>query len=364
MSKLLVCEKPDQAQRYLSICNKEDAIIVCPTIVSYAFDYPTNLYFSQLPFTSLPPRYKPANLDPEWYLHLYSSLYTQDNKIKNHPVLTTYFYNKHPCSPYKSADSNTLEKARKDLYALLTSFDEIVFACDADHTGMRGFDFLFSRYFEIDDLQKFSENNQLTVTALINKEGFDEISLRKSMENRSDFFENVDVKCFRCHYQKKDFFEYNYNLNSLMLLNKTYFLALGKYPECVITKNFIQALFLLENIETEARFAQRLEKSFIGTPASRKAIMDNLNNLGLIDIIKKGPSSGNCICLTTRLSISEQGTRFLNLLHRKLNDPYLAERLLKDCENETLTLNDFKIKYDKYLDVVFSKQKRLINKHS
>lgn len=346
MSRLFVCEKRQQAEFYQRYCNEGDSFILCTTITSYLFDYPSSLKFKDLPIIDSAIKYKVTE-NPyveDYSRNQYTSYYSYIKKRVCNPILVE-FYN------YKSISS------KNSIHNFLSSFDEIVYACDADHTGARGFDFLFEKYFEIDDLKSFSLENNVEINAFINLGGFDENSIREAYSNIDNFFTNEYIGRFRESYLKKDFFEYNYNINSLLLINKAYYLAFGTYPKYILTKNLVQTLFLLKKLSVrDVYFSKYLEHNNIGSPASRTRIIGNLKEMNLVSSIK--------IDNTIYYCINDKGYKFLSLLHRKINDPYLSKRVVKDCENKDLSFIDFKEKYSKYLKDVFSKQKRFINKMS
>lgn len=353
MSRLFICEKKFQAKIYLDHLNEDDAIILCPTITSYLFDYPEKLTFSDLPYCDHTPSYK-ANKErnPEW-LYCHHTLFLTQEKEIAHPVLLDYF--NRALTTNRSDDS--FKRAKSVIHDFIGSFDEIVFACDPDISGLRGFDFFFEKYLEVGNLAEFGQLHGAKITACIAKYGMDDKSIIRTISERSDFFENTSIHNIRLSYQKKDFFEYNYNLNSLLLLNKAYFLASGEYLNRILTKNHIQTLFLFaDQQERKESIHFTMDKLFIGSPASRIEIVENLIITKMLHCEEKKPH------YVGTYTITNLGQKFLSNLHRKVNDPHLAERLGKDTFDAHMPLDDFKLKYSKYLKVVFSKQKRHINR--
>lgn len=88
----------------------------------------------------------------------------------------------------------------------------------------------------------------------------------------------------------------------------------------------------------------------IGSAMSRSAIIDNLKEMGLVDVTPL--SHGE------EVSISHTGNAFLGLCHKATFDPDLPFRLAVWCQNQ---------EYDKmarYIRTVFGKQKRYLSKLS
>jgi len=177
---------------------------------------------------------------------------------------------------------------------------------------------------------------------------FDEKSLSKYFAERKNIYDS-DYHLLKESYIKKDFFEYNYNLNSLLFFNNILKKINIDKNDIILTKNHISTLFLLqkENL-TEDLIIQLMNKRKIGQASSFAEIVYNLN------ILKLTQKRNELV------SLSEQGELFLSFLHKKINDPYLNIRLQND--HKELSVEDFKIKYEKYLYEIFSKQKRFLRK--
>jgi hypothetical protein len=75
MSRLFVCEKRAQALSYQKHCLEGDAIILCPAVVSCVFDYPSELAFSELPYTDLSPCYKNNPKGLLWLEYAYGAYF-------------------------------------------------------------------------------------------------------------------------------------------------------------------------------------------------------------------------------------------------------------------------------------------------
>lgn len=350
MSKLIVCEKPAQANKYQPFLNKNDKIIIAPCVVGYRFLFDKELKFNELPFFNHSPQYKKNIAAYEeykatkWIKSLFITAFDQDKRL-DHPLFINFHKEKS-----RNTKTELYASLKREIHEFLSSFDEIIFACDTDHTGVRGFDFLFKYYYEINNIEDFCNQNNIELNSYENYCLSDK-EIKKGIKNKKRFYESTIYNQGRVFYQNKDYFEYNYSLNSLLLLNKAYYLSFDKYPNHIITKNFIQTLFYIKenNSLTEGKIIGHMNKSEIGNPASRTEILLKLYDLNLVKKTEKN------------VFLSNEGATFMDLLHRKLNDPHLAKRLENDYEN--LTHSEFRDKYGKYLKTVFSKQKRFINKN-
>lgn len=354
MPKLFVCEKKSQAQHILHAIENDDVIILCPTIGSYLYDYPNNLGFSNLPYTNYSPRYKTESCEHNSkYRKLFRTTIISKKRSMESPLLLRYY------TSLENGIMDDIERVRAEVLDFLSGFDEVIFACDPDYTGVRGFDLLFENYFGIKNLKEFSENTQTLFTASIFNFVFTGDCMSKAIETRSDFFLNQSINKFRIWYKKKDFFEFNYNLNSLLTLNKAYLLAYGTYPNFLITKNVVLVAFMLSGDSMDiSKLIHKLSEKEIGTPASRNEIIERMCDASILKLEHDEISGRKTVRIT------KEGLAFLGNLHRKVNDPFLSERLYNDFKNYDLSLDAFKEKYSKYLSVVFSKQKRFINKLS
>lgn len=347
MPTLFLCEKASQAKDMAKCIGENDAIILCPSVASYVFRYPENLKFSELPYSSLNPNYvwNPEFTSDKSCIKIYSTVITR-SCVYEEDTLREYAISK------LKQQSSDLERGKA--IAFLKRFSEISFACDSDHTGVRGFDFMFQKYFGINDLEKFSRESGIKITACVNYRGFDSRSITIMIENRVDYFESQCINSFRASYKKKDFLDYNYNCNSLLLLNKIYFLSLGKYPDFTITRNYIQALFIIKSGEfSRNNIYREMDDQKIGSPASRSCILERLTDMRLVESTDNKRIS---------YSLSESGNSFVGMLNRRLNDPHLAQRSAVDVGDIDFSLEGFKEKYGKYLAGNFQKQKRLLNK--
>jgi len=346
-NKLFICEKPSCAKLYQFLLNKGDLIIVACGTGSYKFDY-EDVSFLKSPYISRKPKYR-INLE------------------KNRTPLTvkswdskTGFKNDLLSDLVELHNSDKFRKQEIDLITndFLKDFDEIIFACDPDITGVRAFCFKFEKFFNIGiDWKKKLFKKGIRVTALICYSGNQE-SLLRSYNERKEINISKKFKYLEENYIKKDFFEYNYNLNAILFFKNHIDLPehLSGEFDCVLTKNHISTLFLVRSMAgiSDDNLNHLMNENKIGSPVSRSVIIENLLKIGLVKEISDS-KSGRIYC---KYKLTSAGEVFLNNLHKKVNDPYLINVLYKDISNKSIS--DFKIKYKKYLYEVFSRQKKLI----
>lgn len=358
MSILIVCEKPFQAKHYAAFLNKGDKIILAPSIDAYKFKLQDDLKFANVPYNNESPIYKENDIiysdysdcsDINYKRLFLSSIYELNSHSTKNNVLSRFIEKKYELK-------ENYEEEIKELYAFLNSFDQIINLCEMDHTGLRGFDKLFEICYEIKDLKSFFKNKIVRnyKTAVREHEtNFKDFVYKENsaLKLEKDFFDDDFVAHQRRIYMNKDFFDYNYNLNSVMLLNKAYKKIFNENLNQILTRNFIQTLFLVEKLQCrkESDILCLMSENNIGSPSSIHPILDGLYKLKILDKTE-----------SKEMIVSEKGMELLSLLHRKLNDPHLSNRILKD--QKELNHNDFKDKYSKYLKKSFGMQKRFLNK--
>tara|TARA_Y100000034_G_scaffold64752_2_gene78326 strand:- start:9715 stop:10737 length:1023 start_codon:yes stop_codon:yes gene_type:complete len=334
--KLFFVEKPCAAQSFSFLLEKQDMAILAQSIAAYKFDY-KNINYSNAPYTKETPLYK-------------------ENKKFTHSIFNTnaFFQNKNRMElPYlleilKLKENKNKEVLKRKIKEFFLNFDEIIFACDYDYTGWRGFEFKMFYFFELGKEWIDFFNSYNIKISIIKTCSYDKNSLIKSFKERKNIFES-DYYLLKEGYIKKDFFEYNYNLNALLFFNNILKKLNIDNKNIVLTKNHIATLFLLKSEKlTEHDIVEIMSKRKIGQASNYSEIVYNLSFLKLTQ-------KRNEI-----VSLSEQGELFLSFLHKKINDPYLNIRLKNDYKE--LSVEDFKIKYEKYLYEVFSKQKRFLRR--
>jgi hypothetical protein len=351
--KLYLCEKPDQAKKYSKKINACDRILITE-ILGYKFNYP-KIQFSNAPYTDLMPQYEINKGlyegDVNSLIDRYTKEYSIDGIHKTNILLKKYYLMR-----IENEDvSNSL------IEEYLTGFDEIVFACDYDYTGLRTFELYFKTYCNLgDNYLDFFAKNDIKISFIKNQNSTDKL-LDKSIREKESFLISELANESIEHYNKKDFLDYNYTLNSILFLNEIYVQIFKKQPINSITKNFINILFFLKNENglQDHKIMDYMIIKNIGNNCSRHEIFKTMNELGFFTEEEK-KCNLNLKGRKLLYKLSVNGLKFIECLHTKVNDPYLILRLGDDYKN--LNLIDFKVKYEKYLYNVFSKQKRLNRK--
>lgn len=352
---LFLSEKPMQAKALSFLMKDNDKVILAQNIVSYKFDY-QELKYSEAPYTNEEPKYKFIAKQPDIF---HTSSFNNEENMENCPFLKKFF-------KLKKFKFSSEEEKIELLKEYFSQFNEIVFACDMDHTGYRHFHFKFAKYFELgENWGKFFDELNIKITGM-KITCYDKKTLKECFENREPFFNNPFFENLKTIYLKKDFFEYNYNLNSILFFNEAMRLSgYVKYENYnVLTKNYIATLFFIQNESLkEHEVVSKMVRHHVGSSSTMAQIIENLKLMNLVKYKEYN------------LSLTEFGATFLTLLHKKVNDPYLNIRILqnnyrrlddlKAKEREKanfLSLEEFKDKYSKYLYTVFSKQKRFLRK--
>lgn len=358
---LFVCEKPSVAEDLSVIMGESDKAILGLGAVIYKFNY-QDVKFSESPYTKEEPKYKLSLDTLSGANHFHYGVWNNTKEKSDDINLKEYF----ELVKKNSFNKKTIEC----LFNFFNDFDEVVYACDNNATGCRSFCFKFEKYFNLGkNWINYFEDRNIKMTAMyifLN----DKTSLKKAYGERTPIKNSEYFQSLVDDYIKKDFFEYNYNLNSILFysdaLRKVGYIKDENYK--VLTKNYILSLYLLQENENLLKddFIDKMEERKIGTSRSRNLIIENLLKMNMI----KDINDGNRISLM----LSNLGKSFLNLLHKKVNDKYLGIRLSQDrfynsnhikknLENTAqMSVEDFKSKYEKYLYNTFSKQKRFLRK--
>jgi len=357
-NKLFICEKPSCAKNHEFLLEEGDLIIIACGTGSYKFDY-QEMSFSDAPYTNESPQYK-IHHDGD-FTPLTLSAWNSEERFESDVLRKLVTLNKDKEKNHREIDSVTNN--------FLKDFDEIIFSCDSDVTGVRAFCFKLERFFNLGiNWREKLALNKIKVTA-INYSALDKKSLERYYENRDLLDKNQLFSLLESAYIKKDFFEYNYNLNSILFFTDALDLPehlIGEY-DFILTRNYILILFLIRDKKT--LFTNNLNRTLenIGSVISHEISIDNLLKIGLIKEDRCNPFKRNFNEICYRYKITSIGEDFLNNLHKKVNDPHLGDRLHNDNftpYSKTLNLptDDFKIKYEKYFYNVFSKQKRFLRK--
>jgi len=167
----------------------------------------------------------------------------------------------------------------------------------------------------------------------------------------------------------KNYFDYNYNVNSLAIIGETFrkTATKTKWPDIPFDKSTLQLLYffrrksstdisnILDAIDCWPNETGRYDNKIIGLcfPGHRYVIISRLIENGLIAADRWGSEydAGPC-------SITPKGEKFLEALHPDCEDPDQPFRLDAWC-NEGLSTA--KPKIDRYIRTFFGKQKRFLS---
>ena len=329
------------------LATKNDVAIIAPSIMSYAFKYPRYVSYQDLPITSLTPIYKNQFREYGKPNLIYSNgEYTELDIFKK-----LAYISKSIVSEENLYNENDLTIARSNVMSYIKSFDEIHCVTDTNLSGIRGFMFYFEKYLGIENLKEennFPEITFLQFSSLYNEDVIRDFNNRKKIFESDFFLGQIES------YKKKDYFNFNFNTNSLVMISHA-LRKLNIQPEKVFTKNMLQTLMLIHNESKKQNkkeiclsllFKVRLDKH-MGDNHTTHAIEEYLKELGLISLINR-----QCV------SITDNGIAFLSLLHPKMKDPKLSYNVGEDFYNNDLSLEEFKTKYNKKIESMFKKQKR------
>lgn len=271
MSKIFMTEKPSQAQDIAKALAKEgDVIIVIPSIAGYKFKYPDNITPLNFPFLNDSPKYKvaEASLLGFPFKQIKDSDYIDVEEISSLKLFNLI----HEEDVFKEE----VELERKKLLDYFKSFDEVVIANDPDHSGTRGFDLYVCIF-----LNEFITNFHKKISRIM-PNGMSDECLKKAFASRSLIEESLLYKNTQNYYRNKDFFNYNFNVNSSItfdgLLKRNGWL-IDKQP---LTYNMIQSLMLIDKPLTDGQLIKALHDNEIGSPASKGEIVGMLFKYKLI----------------------------------------------------------------------------------
>ena len=238
----------------------------------------------------------------------------------------------------------------------LKSANKIIFACDADHTGVMGFFITLSG--------ALGEDAAMEKREAIVLRSLDEESIRHAIENMSTYPDDLQ-DAFR-YEQTKRYFDHNFNLNSLSIMGKTLSRSGIDSNQHVLSKYGLQALyFIWRNPDlTEGMLIEKFhhwkgtgkylnDSVMLGSSMSTAAIIGQLLNMGTIQRQDGASQSGR------KIQLSPLGEEMIHNLHADCEDPDLPFRLHAWCE---AGLDASHQAMDRYLVRFFGKQKRLLDR--
>lgn len=339
MTKLFITEKPSQAKCIgMALAEENDVAIVAPTITGYWFDYPSYLTYKNYPYSNEYPNYK-INTD---CLMFSTPLYkmTKDGELKKFQqenILNLLKYLKEDYS------NEIIKRERQKIIDYFNQFEEIIIATDSDYTGTRTFDLYIFKF-----LDAFYDDLKIKITRTFYG-SMDEESLKNHFENRESIKDSKLHEILQRDYKNKDFFAYNFNINSLMIFND----ILKKVGCCrsdtLITFNMLMILTYIKEEKLLNDLFIDLSKNEVGTQASRYEIIEQLIKYQLIEKTKKGSKNNKEVIRLTKI-----GYQFLDLIHDKIK---LFDPLEIFNDRESLEASDFQEKYSEKLNIYFKKQR-------
>lgn len=329
--RVIIVEKPLSAQMLLPIASKfwpgEPIVIVAIhfAVFTHSFSFPSRSSYRKLPAV-VEPKYNTE----KWFLQ-----YEGKASIRAYTACDGVEIKR---EDFKSSDS---------LREFLLSATAVSFACDWDPTGALIFDQAIASF-----LPEFTE----TVMPVIKITAPSDDHIYKALLNPI----TTDHPVFQAMLNAakiKRYFEYNFHLNGNVILGDLYRHLSGRSGMIAISKYMLLMLFHIQQIGSikEHLVYHVMEKwkgkdnsngktSPMGSPASRRSIIQNLLELGLLSIAEGF------------YRLTPLGNEFLSSLHKDCYDPYLPQRI----EGwQTLAYDVAKPLMDTYIKTFFKKQKRL-----
>ncbi len=251
-----------------------------------------------------------------------------------------------------SSYSNSYKNLTKEFFE---QFEDIIIASDNDESGC------YNTWNEIFLTTGKNINEIFNNIYFLNTNYMEETTLNKNInllfndqtykENRITLFENFKERGYI-----KKYFEYNYQLNSNILIKELYQNIFDNndeelYSKFGFTKYMIYLCFMIKKEEkyfNYAKIIQKMDKQKIGSPASRPYIIQNLEKLNIIKFDED----------LKILYITDKGLLFINSLNKKLNDPFLSQRISNWQDEYLIDKEKTCEKINNYIKEIFSKQKK------
>lgn len=273
----------------------------------------------------------------------------------DYPYIGTPQYTISPiyeCDPHKNPTGN-VEMTELSQHNLKKGFDQIVYACDPDHSGAVSFAIIFEGLLGEQVWTEY-EFQSVVLSAL------DHQSIANAFRNLQPFpihFENELAYGYA-----KRYLEWNWNTNSLAILGEVLRRA-GAKPyggnNPFISKYGLQALYFIErnpghsiggyfaafdNWKGSGKYS--VTRNF-GSCVSRTAFFDQLIGMSLVERISD-----------SQYTVSATGVRFLEMLHKDCHDPDLPSRINAWGKEG---LEKSKASMDRYIRTFFGKQKNAMS---
>lgn len=356
-NKIIFCEKISQLQNTMAaLANEGDIGIISPGTASYRFSYPQNIKYQEIPSFEKNPTYLNNCARHGMYGYI-----LKDGEMVECKELMDYFKSKDHTKPEDYYISNL--NVRKDEFLkkqeiaqdYITSFGEIVCATDPDLTGARAFQFYLEKYLNFYNYtHNFKRKN--TKVSFLRFAALDKKSLITAYEKRENISNSMFFNSMIESYKKKDYFEYNFNINSLVLFGDI-LRRVGIYGDFIISKNILLTMMIMDEHDgiTECNLITKMERNKIGQVCSRSEIITRLYKQGLLYKTEKIYNGK----IKVELFLSDEGNEFLSSVHNKAKDPKLAIHLSEDITSD-MSFTEFKEKYSEKLKIMFGKQKRYL----
>lgn len=252
-------------------------------------------------------------------------------------------------------ESGQCQSIDLDPHEELRAADEIVYACDPDHTGM------VAAYITLQGV--LGADKAAPMRHAINLRSLNAEAIRLAVQN-PEVYPNQQLLSYGL---TKRYFETNFAANSLAIFGKTLQKAGIDQNKHFMSKYMLQTLFYVAKSKVPlsegalinamankwtgtGRYKREGNAVAVGSAASQASIITNLIETGLLETTEDAKRPTLCV--------SELGQRFLSLVHPDCEDADLPFRLDAWCE---AGLEASKPAIDRYLKTFFGKQKRYID---
>lgn len=253
--------------------------------------------------------------------------------------------------------------------SLLNRTDNIVCVSHGGHSGALGFDTLL----QLMCVEPLDRPCEVVMTA----GGTDMASIERDF-NRLLYTDGVRFKTLVNAGRVKQYFDYNWAVNSVSILGDLYSRVMHTPGPMFISKNALQAFFCIKEMQTITEFwmEQAMEPRLwrgtgdfegyesrylhgLGSPASRHRIVEQLHDMGLVSLEKfatiNAERAGMHSLETKHYALTEAGLTFHARLHDGAMDPNLTFRL---DQWMAMPLAEATHQMNRYLHTFFDTQKQ------
>jgi hypothetical protein len=354
-NKIIFCEKPSQLKHVMKELGEDGDIgIICPAIAAFKFSYPEKINYQDIPSMNSDPIY----LNNCCKYGNYGYVCKNGEMVKSEILFDFFQSSNHEKKSINDCDrswSQYRDEVHLKTKDYIESFGEIICATDNDKTGVRGFEFYMEKYLGFYNYKYQLKSKDVRISHLMYA-SMDRKGLLRAYDDRKLILESPYFDLLCESYKKKDYFEYNFNINSLILFGDI-LRNIGIYGSFIINKNMLLTMMIVESFNkiSEHILIKEMEKNGIGQACSRSEIIERIYNQGLF-YYTESKKNGKKI---RKLLLSEDGEEFLLNVHPKVKDPKMALHVEKDI-NSDMSISKFKEKYREKFEIMFSKQKRFL----